>query len=115
MGLARKLSTWVRRAHAIASKEGPAAVPGAILRGLRVRLHNVWTRDHLWQGRIVELLGNRWQLDGVTVHLNNPAIATRHKALLFNGVYERPERALLLRHFPGDRPLIELGGCVGLL
>jgi FkbM family methyltransferase len=61
----------------------------------------------------VELLGNRWRIDGVTIGLDNPAIETRYKALLLNGSYETQERAMLLKHLQGDLPLIELGGCVG--
>ena len=74
---------------------------------------NVWRRDHLWQGRIVELLGNRWRIDGVAIGVDNPAIETRYKALLLNGAYETQERALLSKHLQGDLPLIELGGCIG--
>jgi FkbM family methyltransferase len=110
-----KLVSWVKRAREIARHEGVQAVPGAIVRGLRFRLYNVWTRDHPWQGRVVELLGNRWRVDGITVRLDNPAIATRHKSLLLNGAYELPERRLLAKHLPCDIPLVELGGCIGVL
>ena len=110
-----KIAFWIRRTGEIARRDGILAVPGAIWRGFRFRFYNVWTRDHRWQGRLVELFGNRWRVDGATFRVDNPAIATRHKALLFNGIYELPERRLLAKHFPCDIPLIELGGCIGVL
>ena len=110
-----KLGFWLRRVGEIARRDGVLAVPGAIYRGFRFRFSNVWTRDHPWQGRLVELLGNRWNVDGVRISVTNPSIATRHKALLFNGSYELPERRLLAAHLRGDLPLIELGGCIGVL
>lgn len=71
---------------------------------------------HDWQlGRHVERLGNRVQLAGLTISVDNPNIGTRAKSLLISGKYESPERNLVERFLPRDLPVLELGASIGVV
>jgi FkbM family methyltransferase len=85
-----------------------------ILSRLARPVRRYWNTDHDWEGRLLELLGNRARIDGAILDVSNPLIPTRDKAPLLKRTYERPER-LLMRHLPLRFPLIELGANIGAL
>jgi FkbM family methyltransferase len=66
-------------------------------------------------GRRVELRGNRVELSGLLFSVDNPLIHVRMKSTLADGSYEQPERLLVERFLPGDLPVIELGGGIGVV
>ena len=104
-----------RKTVTIAQKEGvsglAARLKGRTYGRFRSFLQREWPH---WQGLLIELLGNRWRIEGVTIRVDNPYILRRDKWQVL-GAFERAERALLRKHFPRDRAVIELGGCVGAL
>lgn len=71
------------------------------------------TKDRLYLGRLVELCGNKWRMDGCGFNLSNQAIETRLKSRFVIDVYEKPERILVKRHVEPSLPAIELGGSIG--
>lgn len=66
-------------------------------------------------GRLVEALGNKVRMDGMTFCVDSPQISTRHKSTLAFGLHEVEERQLVARWIPSDVPLIELGGGLGVV
>src|SRR5262249_47940482 len=86
-----------------------------LLNKLTQPLIRYWYTDHMWEGKIVEWMGNKSGINGVTISLDNPFIATKNKGALWKGIYEEPERRLFFRHFPIDLPIIELGASIGVL
>lgn len=102
-----------RIAHTV-RQEGPA---GLIRHGwgrVTRMLTNYWHYDHYWEGRLLELLGNRARIEGVLVDVSNARIPTKDKAALLKRTYEAGERALLPL-IPATLPVIELGGSIGVL
>lgn len=74
--------------------------------------------DHLVrhiEGRWIEITGNKATLDGLVFDLSAPAIRTDLKSYFRRGEYEAGERRLAIKYLPRDVPLIELGGCVGVV
>jgi FkbM family methyltransferase len=69
--------------------------------------------DNWWIGRYVELTGNRVDLDGVTLSLDNPLVTTRHKSTIYFGIYEVGERQLTKRFIDRSLPTVEIGGSIG--
>jgi FkbM family methyltransferase len=69
--------------------------------------------DNWWIGRLVELTGNRVNLGGVKLSLDNPLVRTMHKSSIYFGIYEIEERELSARHINRSLPTIEIGGCIG--
>lgn len=65
-------------------------------------------------GRIVELFGNRVRIDGMTFSINCPQLSRGHKSTLAFGLYEVEERALITRWVPGNLPVLEFGGGLGV-
>jgi len=61
------------------------------------------------------MLGNRQRIDGALIDVSSPLIPTHLKGLFLKRNYEWAERSLFLRHFPADMPVIELGGCLGVV
>jgi len=74
-----------------------------------------WNRDPEWQGLLVEFAGNRSRLDGALIDLDNPHVSRGIKSRFFRGTYEQPERWLASRYLPGNLPVIEIGGCLGVM
>ena len=66
-------------------------------------------------GRWVELRGDEWELDGMMFSLNSPGIATHYKNRFVSGGHEDKERRLVVKHVRRDLPVIEGGGCVGVV
>lgn len=108
------------------------ALVGALAAGVasRVRIHSLihrgvdgaqrrwdeWRgRDHWWLGRAVELLGDRFTVEGCTFSLRSPIIGTAAKSRMLIADYERGERAAIARHLDPSLPVIELGGCLGVV
>ncbi len=73
-----------------------------------------WFKNQL-VGRCIELLGNKWKLDGLTYSFDTPAISRSVKSRFFWGVYEDKERRLVEKHVPTDLPVIEGGGSIGVI
>lgn len=66
-------------------------------------------------GRWVELRGDEWELDGMMFSLSSPGIATHYKNRFVSGGHEDKERRLVVKHVRRDLPVIEGGGCVGVV
>lgn len=111
IGLPRQLSKAAR----IARRDGLATLMSTAFRYVTGPVVSCWNQDHRWQGRIVELTGNRARVDGISISLDNPYISTELKSRFLKGRYELPERQLFHRYFPDDVPIIELGACIGVL
>lgn len=69
--------------------------------------------DNWLVGRIIELAGNRIEVDGVTLSVDNPLIDTRHKSSIYFGFYEMGERELTKRYIDRELPTVEVGGSIG--
>lgn len=69
--------------------------------------------DNWYIGRLIELAGNRVNLDGVNLSVDNPLIRTMHKSSIYFGIYEIEERGLSARYIDRGLPTIEIGGCIG--
>ena len=54
-------------------------------------------------------------LDGLTFSVGNPLITTREKGLLYLGLHESQEIALVRQHLVAELPVIELGGGIGVV
>jgi FkbM family methyltransferase len=105
----------VAKATTVAREEGLRALLERTRRFLVRPVERYWYTDHTWEGKIVEWMGDRCRIDGVSIDVANPYIATKNKGALWKGIYEVPERRLFHRHFPTDMPLIELGASIGVL
>jgi len=92
-------------------QKGLKAIVRDRLRWYRLRFE----MDNWLIGRAVELTGNRVRLHGLTFSVDNPLITTPHKSTLFFGHYEVEEIELARRHLDPGRPLIELGGSIGVV
>lgn len=66
-------------------------------------------------GRAVELMGGKVRLDGLIYSLDTPQISTGHKSTIAFGLHEIEERALVRRWLPGDLPVLEFGGGLGVV
>jgi FkbM family methyltransferase len=75
----------------------------------------VWRRDWRILGGAVALRGNLAPLDDCVFDLSDPGISLRLKSRFVTGAYEQAERRLIARHLPRDRPVLELGACLGVL
>lgn len=115
MKFIRRLWGLLGRASVVGRERGLRATAAETYRFFAVRLHNHWERDRLWQGRIIEMLGNRRRIDGALIDINSPCIPTEHKSPFLKGNYEWAERRLIARRLPADLPVIELGGCLGVV
>jgi FkbM family methyltransferase len=71
--------------------------------------------DNWLVGRFVESRGNRIDLFGLKISVDSPGITTRQKSTLFYGRYEVEEQQLLRGHLDPALPVIELGGCIGVV
>lgn len=97
-------------------REGPRRLTLRFLREIPFRLKRVryhWLRSKL-TGRLVELRGNTWMLDGLRFSLDNPAIDISTKGRFFRGTYEDDGRTMVRRHIIRELPVIEGGGSIGV-
>ncbi len=86
-----------------------------LLAAARQRWLDWRSRDHWWLGRIVELGGNTVSIDGARFFVGAPVIGTAAKSHLLLGDYENGERAAITRLLDPSLPVIELGGCLGVV
>lgn len=66
-------------------------------------------------GQLTERLGNKAQLGGITIRMDNPLIRMDIKGEIMLGWYEFLERQLIQRYLPKDEPVIELGASIGVV
>lgn len=66
-------------------------------------------------GRVIEMLGNKVRLDGLTYSVDCPYISAGHKSTIAFGLHEIEERALIRRWLPPHFPVIEFGGGLGVV
>jgi FkbM family methyltransferase len=85
------------------------------IRRLRTACRSWRQQEHWWVGLMVVLRGNVVSVDGCTFGVSHPAIATATKSLLLLGGYERAERDILKEYLNRTRPVIELGGSIGVV
>ena len=64
-------------------------------------------------GRLIELSGNKINMQGVTLCVDNPLVSTRHKSSLYFGIYEIGEREFARRYIDPSLPTVEIGGSIG--
>jgi FkbM family methyltransferase len=85
------------------------------LYGTMSRSKWVWN-DHWWVGKLVEIRGNKVEVDGCEFGVDSPAILTSHKGrLFFDFVYEAPEREALGRYLNPELPVVEFGASIGVI
>src|SRR5262249_49486186 len=76
----------------------------------------VWCeREHRWIGLLVVCAGNVVRVDSCTFLVSHRAIPTASKSLFLLGGYERAERDILKAYLDRSRPVVELGGSVGVV
>ena len=95
----------------------PARVRKAIYRvteGLAWR-RKLWRHENWFFGKWVELTGNRFKIDDLVFGLDDPTIRTASKSQFLFNLYEQPEIALVKKYVQPDVPIIELGGCIGVV
>jgi FkbM family methyltransferase len=65
-------------------------------------------------GKIIELRGNLITYNDIKLDLSNENLSTQLKGRFWFGEYEEDESRLVDDYLPQDKPVIELGGCIGL-
>lgn len=65
-------------------------------------------------GRIIGLKGNQVNYYNLRIDLSNDQISPRLKGRFFLNEYEKSELELIEEYLPQDKPVIELGGCIGV-
>ncbi|MFQ3646738.1 MAG: FkbM family methyltransferase [Anaerolinea sp.] len=71
--------------------------------------------DNLYVGAVAVLRGNRVQIDGCLIDIDNPLIPLVRKSQFIQGRFEQPERSAIKRFLNPDKPVVELGGSVGVI
>jgi FkbM family methyltransferase len=94
---------------------GVQSAPRSLVGGVRRRWLAWCSRDHWWLGRLVELKGNTVSIEGCRFSVGTPLIGTALKSHLLLGDYEMGERAIIGRLLDPSLPVIELGGCLGVV
>jgi FkbM family methyltransferase len=64
-------------------------------------------------GKLIELSGNKINIQGITLSVDNPLVTTPHKSSLYFGIYEISERRLAQRYVDSSLPIVEIGGSIG--
>ena len=96
-------------------------LPGRIRATIRQVAEGLAWRRKLWRhenwlfGKWVELTGNRFKIDDLVFGLDHPTIRTASKSQFLFNLYEQPEIALVKKYVQPDIPIIELGGCIGVV
>lgn len=75
----------------------------------------LWRNENWFFGKWVELTGNRFKVDDLVFGLDHPSIRTSSKSQFLFNLYEQPEIALVKKYVQPDVPIIELGGCIGVV
>jgi FkbM family methyltransferase len=84
-------------------------------RNLRNAFETWRGKEHQWIGQLVVWTGNVVRVDSCTFLVSHPAITTAAKSLFLLGGYERAERDILKAYLDRSRPVVELGGSVGVV
>jgi len=79
------------------------------------RYKQYWKKNNYVFGRIVELMGNRVNIGTLTISVDNPQISTHEKSIFFFGEWEQHERDAIDLYLRSDLPVVELGGCLGVV
>ena len=74
-----------------------------------------WTINNFAFGKLVELMGNRVNIGGLRFLVDNKQITTREKSAFFFGKWEQAERHAIDSYLRSDLPVVELGGCLGIV
>lgn len=85
------------------------------LRRVRGELRRWWLRDHAWIGAMVAAGGNIVRIDGCRFDVSHTSISHAMRSRLWRGRYEHSERAVLKAVLDPSRPVIELGGGLGVI
>lgn len=101
-GLAGKIQSF----HRILAEEGPRAA----LTTTRVAAAKWWRQGEIWEFRKSEHV----RLDGCRFGLDT-RIAPPLRNLLVTGLFEGPERKIIRRYLDRSLPVIEFGGCIGVV
>ncbi|HEU5117382.1 MAG TPA: FkbM family methyltransferase [Isosphaeraceae bacterium] len=88
---------------------------GPILKRRLAEVRERFLFNNWLAGKFVEFRGNRVGYKGLVFSLDNPSIATPSKSGLLFGRYENDEVDMMVRHVNPDRPVIELGGSIGVM
>jgi FkbM family methyltransferase len=80
------------------------------------KLQITWRRGEVWQlGRFVGMPTDIVRLDGCKFTLDEKLLPANVVDLLLENNYEAPEREALKKHLDPELPVIELGGCLGIV
>lgn len=89
-------------------------------RGIVTRIPNfIWEESkpliRRISGRLIELRDNQVTYHDLIIDLSNNQISPRFKGRFYLNEYEKNELELIEEHLPRDKPVIELGGCIGVM
>ncbi len=80
------------------------------------KLQKTWRRGEVWQlGRFVGMRTEIVRLDGCKFTLDEKSLPANVVHLLLENNYEAPERDALKKYLDPELPVIELGGCLGIV
>ena len=79
------------------------------------RYKQYWTKNNYVFGKLVELMGNRVNIGGLRFSVDNSQITTREKSIFFFGNWEQHERHTIDAYLHPGLPVVELGGCLGVV
>ena len=75
-----------------------------------------WRTGEVWElGRLVGRPSRVVRLDGCKFSIDERAVPAELINLLLLGEHEKPEREALKRHFNPRLPVVEFGGCIGVV
>lgn len=112
-----RLSRKLASARRVYRTDGMAGVL-RILRDwspLRLLEPGYWRWENWWLGKVVEIRGDRVEIEGATFDVRHPLIRTRSKAWFLFDRYERAEREGVRRFLDPTQPVVELGGSIGVV
>lgn len=93
-------------------QDGARGVLGVLLQKLQI----IWRRGEVWQlGRFVGMPTQIVRLDGCKFTLDEKLLPANVVDLLLENNYEAPERDALKEYLDPELPVIELGGCLGVV
>jgi FkbM family methyltransferase len=82
---------------------------------IRIGLRRWWYRDRKWIGRLVAWTGRPLVIDGARFSADGAVISDELRARMLRGRYERAERHVVRAWLPPHRPVVELGGGLGVV
>ena len=91
---------------------GARGVVGVVTQKLKA----TWRRGEIWQlGRFVGMPTDIVRLDGCKFTIDQTCVPSNIIELLLSNRYEEPERHALKDFLDPDLPVVELGGCIGVV